>query len=68
MGSMGETPALVMPLKQDPAPQQGDAQQRMAVAIGSDALQASVLADLSCAMEIRIVKKMVLMKISVRRS
>lgn len=39
MGNMGETPAPVMPLKQDPAPQQGDAQQRMAVAIGSDALQ-----------------------------
>lgn len=39
MASMGETPALGMPLKQDHAPPQGDAQQRMAVVIGSGVSQ-----------------------------
>lgn len=67
MASMGETPALGLPLKPDHAPQQGAAQQRMAVVIGSGVSQVSVLADLLCAMEIRIVRKMVQMKINVKR-
>lgn len=39
MASMEETPALGIPLKQDHAPPQGDAQQRTAVVIGSDVSQ-----------------------------
>lgn len=39
MASMEETPALGIPLKQDHAPPQGDAQQKMAVVIGSGVSQ-----------------------------
>lgn len=45
MASMEETPALGMPLKQDHAPQEGDAQRKMAVVIGSGVSQVSALAD-----------------------
>lgn len=39
MASMEETPALGMPLKQDRAPPQWDAQRKMAVVIGSGVSQ-----------------------------
>jgi len=39
MASMGEIPALGMPLKQDHAPQHGDARQRMGAVTASGVFQ-----------------------------